>query len=339
MENRLPIYLPSINSYKHHALKLAIIDGNSDFRPWILSNFIQLYTPYNIKDNPLCDPHWLDFFLVSGADKEWLKIDNVSLATLKNLDLINYIKFQIDNGSYLYLYYDVFFIKHSKSYGQSHFPSNLLVYGYDDTKKVFYVYDYEYSNPNFGKLGRVTVEYKDLVRSIKHLKVGPFTWAENSQIYSPLVDSTQINIQLIELLLNDYLNSYPTYQRYYSDSFFENSLFGIGTYQILHYYCTQLKNGFIAKINILPFCILYEHKKMLHSLSKYLINNNHLDVELIESLRENEHKALNIRNLLIKMTMSNDTTLVNLIKNSLLSLEENEKIYIPRLILQLRKIK
>ncbi|PWW07315.1 hypothetical protein DFQ01_102207 [Paenibacillus cellulosilyticus] len=310
MSKLLPIYEPIVKSYKHHALKLAMMDKEVNF-PWVISNFIQLYTPYNLFDDPNCDYHFLDFYLLSKNDESspWLEIKNIhNLVFKRNQNVIDFMHKAIDDDYYLYLYYDAYYLPHSYSYKKEHSPTNILIHGYNEKDRLVYGYDYSYNG--IYKLEVQQIDYDSFEQSIIHLDYSNDSWAEYSQMCRPLTVNQMVDISMIIMLLTDYLDAYPSYKRVKDGSYFGNSYFGIEVYKSLKHYLELLKCNKTTG-NILPFSILWEHKRCLVHLFEYLYRNGVVHrQELLNPFRILEEQAFNLRNMMLKFMLTKKESLI-----------------------------
>ncbi|WP_154983945.1 hypothetical protein [Paenibacillus xylanexedens] len=336
---QLPVYTPYIKSYKHHALKLSLIGDKEEYISWILSNYIQLYNPYNFIENKDCDPHWLDFFLLTKNNESnpWLELENIHFSDLKRNDVIQFIENSIDNGSYLYLYYNAFYIEHSFAYKQEHTPSNLLIYGYNKTKQVFLVLDYHYDEMG-NRLKHLEVQYNTLHLSLKNLNLNSHDegWAEFSQICTVKENKMEIRIQDIIDTIEEYLLSSQTYKKSEpTNTFFQNSKFGISVYEALLHYLDSLQNQEV-EINILPISILCEHKKVLYQLSLFLSHSFIIKESICNELKSLKNDMLIVKNLLIKFSIKREPMIIDSIRSKVLLIINIEKRVIPQLLQALK---
>lgn len=332
LEICLPINDPFIITYKHHALKLAMAGEMKTLSPWVASNFIQLYTPYNIIADSFCDPHWLDFFLVEGCDESWLEIDSLMTSKIQKApNMEQLIEEIISSGSYLYVFCDSFYIPFSLNHKQEHDPSNLIVHGYDKKNRIFFVYDYNFKGSN--KLEKLQISYHELLRSIINLNTGGNDWAENSQIYTVKRERDfSLDLELVNKLLSDYVNSQPSYKNTNDSPAYNDSLFGKNVYLAIYHHLHLIQQGYQVD-NILPYSIFWEHKKAL----SLLINSLNSDMKvsnkiIVEKFLELEQEALSVRNMLMKYSFTRRDELMLKVISKIQVIEDKEMKYIEHVM-------
>lgn len=332
LEISLPVNSPFIITYKHHALKLAMAGELKKVSPWIASNFIQLYTPYNIMADSFCDPHWLDFFLVEGCDESWLAIDPIMTSMIQGAPNVEQlIEEIISSGSYLYVYCDSYYIPFSSNYKQEHDPSNLIVYGYDQNNRYFFVYDYNFKGSR--KLEKLKIAYHELLTSIINLDTKVNDWVKTSKIYTVKGESDfSLDIELANKLLRDYVNSKPSYTKTNNSLAYKDSLFGKNVYLAMYHHLNLMQRGYPVD-NILPYSIFWEHKKTLNLLISFLnsdrkvLNNN-----IVHKFMELEQNALTVRNMLLKYNFKSTEELILKAISKIQEIENEEVKYIEHVM-------
>lgn len=139
IQKTLPINIPMITGYLHHAYPLIAIEDHPDFKEWFFSNYIQLYCQH------YDDSFWFNFFgfdLCPGIYEvpsllSFQKIDNIMV---KNniIDISDFIINCINQGYYICIYLDDFYVKCRQFYYNNiHFIHEHLIYGYDFKKNSF----------------------------------------------------------------------------------------------------------------------------------------------------------------------------------------------------------
>ncbi|MCM3444498.1 hypothetical protein ACUIJN_24920 [Metabacillus halosaccharovorans] len=305
MKKILPVELPIVSGYKHHALPLSIISTEREGVNWIFNNYLQLYTHYSYFQ----DPHWLEFYLLQNVvdlpHNPFLNIQKAKRELLQD-NLIDLFIKCIDANIYIYLWYDSFYFKKNKD--RKHGINNLLIYGYDNNTQIFEVLDYDYNGTR--KLSKIKVSFKLLLDSINNLAL-PQDW--DAQIYFLSKKSnieSIFDLKLSYQLLEDYLNSYNTSNRLrmsINPKFPNDVRFGISVHNSLLEYITLYLDGKLS-LTILPFHTYMEHKKCLVCIDKFVNQGNSL--HLIEDLAKIEMKSTILRNIVLKYQISNNEELL-----------------------------
>lgn len=145
----LPSVAPPITSYPLIANMMSILWLDEDKTlPWICDRFIQLVGRTeahfnfplggNFYEYEVCSD--LPIFIVCPFLKqsrfERMIIDEFSPR------LTDFIKFFIDNGYYLHLCLDPYYISSSQNYNKRHFNHPTFIYGYSDEEDKIYIKDF-----------------------------------------------------------------------------------------------------------------------------------------------------------------------------------------------------
>src|SRR5690606_13337260 len=123
----------------------AIMANAPESRTWILNRFLQLYTRNEISD----DYHWLQFYLIHDSltdnltPNPWLEIHTIDPAWFtKECTAAAFIRARIDDGQYVEVNSDQYYLSHTYAYAKRHRFSNMLIHGYDDAEQVYHVLDF-----------------------------------------------------------------------------------------------------------------------------------------------------------------------------------------------------
>ncbi|WP_138750960.1 hypothetical protein [Paenibacillus sinopodophylli] len=277
----LPIRDPLVKAYKHHAFILAMMENLPAQNQWILSHYLQIFSPHDIISDPNANWHWLDFLIV-GEESPFLSKQTLSLSELQSYDLDSYIKETLDNGSYLYLFVEAYYLIHHTAYYNEYMPNNILVYGYEEHEEGTSILFLDYSYRGARKLEKFVIPLTDLKTAIVAFDTRGHTYADYSCIFTPVEAAYNLSLPYVEELIFEYLHSLPTFAKYTNDPFFDQSICGIKIYDsFLHYFNWMEKDD--TRLNILPFCILEEHKTVLYELSMMLLNMHLLESEAVVS--------------------------------------------------------
>lgn len=145
---------PPIKTYNHHAFGTGIITTIDEGMNWIYNNYIQL--SYYPKDGPLTFDFYMDYIYCQPVfDREALSDELLESIRWEPIKLFTKA---ISQNKYVVCCVDEYYIPNREAYRQYHFIHNLIIYGYDDVEKIFYVAGYDEE----GKYASQKVTYKEI---------------------------------------------------------------------------------------------------------------------------------------------------------------------------------
>ncbi len=290
---KLQICDPVITSHHFYALPLSIIGSDPKLKPWLYSEFIQIYTCRNREDEKA------DIRLYN-KDNEMFKYEPLHDAIIapKRLvygeQVIDVYKALLDSEQYIYDFVDKYYIK---SFGfTGHFIHDLLLYGYDDEKQAFWAYAY-----NGSKLSHFMIPYREYIEAYNSEYMQ--TRHHITVLYRKKDNEYHVSIMRMGDLFKDYLNGVNTYAR---ESLHKVLLykpkFGLKVYDELNYmleYACEYRIG----INIPDIYCLYDHKKFMADRVRYLNDAKHLmcSSELQEKFNKIENSGRILMMLALKL--------------------------------------
>ena len=250
---KLQICDPVITSHHFYALPLSIIGSDPKLKPWLYSEFIQIFTCRNREDEKV------DIRLYN-KDNEMFKYEPLHDAFIapKRLvygeQVIDVYKVLLDSEPYIYDFVDKYYIK---SFGFSgHFIHDLLLYGYDDEEQAFFAYAY-----NGSKLSHFKIPYREYIEAYNSNYMQ--TRHHITVLYRKKNDEYHINIKKIGMYMMDYLNGINAFNR---ESLHKVNLykskFGLGIYDELKY-ILEYDLDHHLNINIPDIYCLYDHKRFM----------------------------------------------------------------------------
>ncbi|WP_150267062.1 hypothetical protein [Paenibacillus tepidiphilus] len=299
-------YNPStVTSYPHTAVIMSLLESRKPLLPRLLTHYIQLaYYRAERLDFNIC---WdITEFIKNYPLVEYNKIHRGIIHKL-GISPEKFITSSIDLGYYVYLLVDHFNIKlSSENYKQKHLYHDLLIFGYDSERKVFYIGEFFNENP----YSVFEVSFEEILGSFEHPFFDWFEGVHLIKLKDDIFDEVNYNTFFIKNQLYDYVHSIHTYNVSMHDMNRRNVyaaefVYGISIYDVM---ITMMNNAGTndGYLDIRAFYIIYEHKLILLKLVQdlYLIGKlkraNHYYILLSELKQE----ILAFRNLAVKYNVA-----------------------------------
>ena len=305
------------------AFPIGIITGNvnGDLTKWICSKMINCQYDFHSPD------HKFDFFVddIWGVKENIISYQSLSLSK-ETIDILEYdwipvLQRFIDNQFYIVGTYNEKYIPGKSAYNQFDFTHDYLIIGYDD--ECFISVGYLADN----KLQRFKIPFKNMIESLYNV--------ENDNIFMGFLkfnDTAKFEYSLLKIAkdLDDYLGVENSPNNITSDV-----IFGIETNH-------SLKNFFVDEVKVKNFMyvdkrytrVLMEHKWVLMKLVEEFLGTQITQYSMLS--KENYNKAKTIHLLGLKMQFAPNISIVDRISTLLDEIVENEKLYIPNLINELK---
>ena len=337
MSKILPITYPSITSYPGRANVYAISENNSSIRPWLMENYIQTESLY-MKERMECD---IDFFIeptiiyrnntaleAQYVFNPYLKIMTMDTLEIETKDIISFIVSHIDKGYYISIGINTGYIK-AYDHGRLH---PIFIYGYNEKKEELFIADF-FKN---GKYNFEKCSYFEMKEAIEHYDSKMITWGghphEKSRISLIKIDEHfryAFHIQKFVDMLQEYLCKSSKLENIFrfSNGLYEETAFrkfGISHYDNMIEYMNQLIDEQEIIKNVRLFHVFYDHKVVLRQRIQYLIENKFCSDEYLDAYYDIEHKALVLRNLVLKERITGKNRNMRKIVNELRVLKEKE---------------
>jgi hypothetical protein len=265
---KLKTIVPPITGLVDEAYPLIVALNSDKPWAWLYSNYIQLALKndeqmgYNIR-----------FYktdhrgIMWDTMNPWIKYNIMNVGFLKALGMgiIDFVIRSIDNGYYVAIYLDRFYIPGVRNYQQSHMTHEAMVFGYDLSNKKINLIEY-----TGAYLTEFSIDFAEFEQAYEHCDLKRY-----DEINLCKLDSQrQYQFDLINVYehLTDYLTSRNTSQRYRNNSnpiqtpFFT---FGVAVYQeIKRLLDVNELNGDFRVFNS-----IWEHKKLMTSRARYMVTN------------------------------------------------------------------
>lgn len=250
----------------------------------------------------------------------FLQFNKIPSFFVKN-DVLSHFKDAINNNSYIEMLLDEYFISNRNAYGRYHYFHSNLVYGYDDEKNIIYLLGHDTKK----RYTTTEVSYENLILAFKKQE-RYINYISVDYPYSPY----KLNIDKVNEIIRNYVLSTNLSEQYVNISGERSRGFGFSIYdQIIN----EDMQVLLDDIRISHF--LYEHKCILSMFVRFLYFRKfikHEDyIELSKMFDNIENKALILRNLILKNSMSSQKN-IHKIRSILEELKNNEKLGLNILI-------
>ena len=337
MRKILPMAAPAIRCYANYAHIFSILGAQAEnYYPWLYNHYVQLCVPDDYRTFPV--DYMVEGMYTNTPNLFSSRIEREVAVNIRK-GIINYIRFAIDNGYYIFMMLEVNQIAAYKdSNMRFHEP---LLYGYDDEKDEIYFMD-TYKN---GIYSKGTASYTEIVNATgNELNWNKFRLTNLGldvlcMKYKDLNEHFIFNKYTYIKLLRHYVNKIDTYQ-----SFWEvpgvtrgktiSYICGIGIYVLMRKHLQYVEKDAGELIDIRGFYVILEHKKLLQKALLYLLGEQWeekfpLEARLMQAEIKNATVCLN---LCLKYNITKNNSTVEEIISRASVMEEDEKILFPNLI-------
>ncbi|MCM3135816.1 hypothetical protein M3629_23845 [Paenibacillus polysaccharolyticus] len=342
MEIKLPFNPnPIINTYSDHANLVSIISNYFHLIPWIYQRFLRLTY---CKDNQyldFCDGEYFDYYrcnvkyiegkkyLAEYRNNEILDQEDVTKEVASE-EICHFVLQSIDQSYYIIIHLDHYFIKNSDVYGMYHRTHASIIYGYDLSRRVFFVAD----NFNFGKYMSIEVGFDELVTARRIVETVDMKMALRIRVKKHVdvsLNITEVSKKLMEYVNGEDSSNYgiitESYENYYYYNGFKydwhwheyknNEMFIYGVN--IHTFFAEDMNIIINEkksLDIRRYQALLNHKTVIKELVNYMTEKSLMTSceQLRFKLIEIEKKSYIARNMAIKYNLNFDLKILDKLK-------------------------
>ncbi|SET14569.1 cysteine peptidase family C39 domain-containing protein [[Clostridium] polysaccharolyticum] len=327
---------PIFDVYNYDAFILAILAGNSDnYFSWVFSNYILVKANRDLSKN---GDVFLRFADAESIKTELLSRQFLSWSTLSklNLNINEIVRKLIDLEYYAYFQVDEYYIPHTFSYQREHFVHDILIYGYDIEKQIYYISGYN-EEFLFSRKICTFAEFQNALYANKCEK--DKVWTDRIRFYK--YDHTKqfpLNIKLIKLYLEDYVrakSTFASYERFNCDK--EDVVYGIGVYDVILEHIEQVKKSRshqekMRNLDFRIFRFLLEYKKVM-LMRLECISKNDIDLgEIFEEYKEECVRSEKTHGLAMRFELLNDTSILDKISRNILEMKKYDSIILEKVI-------
>ena len=337
MVKKLDVVYPSITTYTHHAHLLSILETNENTKNWIFSHYIQLFVNKNLKAN--C---WGDFYFQLPYELrifeccKWINTQKFNKEFVKeNFDsVIKFVRQQIDHDRYVTCCVD--FKEIGTSFIKYNYMHDLMVFGYDDEKGVFYCADFLFDRNT--KYGFYECTYEDFELAYSNDYMNSNDDYLNNNIYTLELKANtdyEYSAQNIIYWMNEYRNSaIPEYWKGFNFCNSKSIAWGLDYYDVLAKYINEYK---IARSEIRLLVLLQDHAFLMCERIKFIDCEDRLFeyvqgyTVIMEDIKKLVFKAL-------RYTMKKDDKVIDEIVDKLKDIRELEYTLLGKMLDEVHEI-
>lgn len=317
-----------IDSCQSQEVGIDIDYDPNTYWEWIYSSYINIFfnMKWDLHINYLTAP-MRNYNFSSLNPIAYFKRENPYFVLEQNGSFVEYIKFNIKHGQYVELYFDEFFISHSKNYHLRHFLHGILAYGFDET--VIY-----FLGVQNGKPIEFTLSYNDVedgcYSSININDINTFI------VYEFLPEKYSFNVTALYKAIRDYLSKVPDNINYYNVDDTDN-IYGINIFD-------EISSGigldvFMSDIRV-PF-LIDEHTRLMRERVKYLIDSDILTKDDCEDVLNMLHHLCHCTRIVLLLTlkysMTSSENIPREVSSKLKNIQSEQKKCYSKLLCLLRK--
>ncbi|PWV98560.1 hypothetical protein DFQ01_11770 [Paenibacillus cellulosilyticus] len=328
MKHILPLGESPILGYQHHAYTLSISALHPSFHDWFYSNYIQLCF---YKDSPS-----FNFYQFSRLNPSPFLGEMYLHKTLvtRYVDLLQFIIDSLNDNNYIVTFADEYYVPNRSAFQKFNLVHDVLIYGYCLDRNVLYIAGYNDMTYGFSEIN--FEDFESAFININNQGGNLVKWANGIHLFQLKLDNQfHFDLTLIIELLEDYLYSHNSSNRFKMYENPDHHVYGLHTYDLLIEYLEKVDD---QPIDLRMFHIFYEHKKVMVNRLKYLheVKKIKIDTNLISEYSNQEKESLLLRNLCLKANIKKNINIVSTIVEQLKKMREHEINIVSQLLHNLR---
>ncbi|MFD2614753.1 hypothetical protein [Paenibacillus gansuensis] len=252
-----------------------------------------------------------------------------------NFGILDLIRGLIDAGYYVHLNIDESVIPQSPKYKKGPYYHPIFIYGYNNLTGKFKISGYF----NHHKYEFIEADYALIEKGYELAKADKNSlWINRLQLYKVNPSANYIfDIECVVEGLREYCLSIPSDRKI---RHFENpdpdAKFGLQTYDCMEEHIETIAT-YNYPIDLRPFHIIWEHKKVMVSRLNYMMHDELNLKEFINQYSELEKETNSIKDTALKFKITEDMRLLNNLSKSLKKIHTREKYILEELISTLEK--
>ena len=246
----------------------------------------------------------------------------------KNISTTNELKRElIENicqGYYISATVNEYYIPNRQSFEKREFYHDILIYGYDLNKNIFYTAGYD-KTAHFSTMScNIDIVLNSILDCLEHKIEKP-----HFHFFKPKGIETTFNLEKARTSLINYINCKPNKYKVY------DGCYGFDAYNNL----TKIINESVEKNSIIrkaTFHMLWEHKKLMIERLKFM---KKLNIDFNDSIIQQYHSVVSssktVENLYIKYNLNKNQNIIEKINENISNISELEYNLFEQLINQI----
>ena len=325
-----PLQSPQITSFWYYADLLSIVNTVDHRSSWVFNNYINLVS-WNFRTifyNGNTRSHMVEFYNCPFIEFQKIFID--SDKTVFGHKLRDFIIDSIDNGNYVLMMIDRFYIEQYRTeYNTHHFFHEVMINGYDLCENVFYISD----NNSNGKYERFSCDMKsfelafiNILRKSDNEFDNHLFLIKAKECHAYGFDLEQVKTAMIQYVSSEVLIGRD-----------KNGIFGLKSFDVAIDYLDLVEKK-EDRFDVRPMHLLWDHKKCMTHRIQYMVEQGYIkeDTEnIVKSFQEIEKNLLVSRNLLLKFGVTNQNKIIENLQTLLESTKLKEESVLREVISQL----
>lgn len=272
MKKILPNEYPPITSYTSIAHVLSALWPLKEvMMPWFCQQYIQLVSTKEFGHFYDCTHDYMMSFPVECPFFEYQFIDKRRMFNYPE-KFSEFLEYYILKDCYVVAGIDEFYVNCSWNYQRTHYVHQALIYGCDTMEKKFYIADF-YKD----KYRQTEISYELIDEADRSLSKDLDKWYLDVMIFNYLErhEPFRLNIELIKVLLSDYVNSRDSFYKLSFSRYDDRKNYNYGLQFYDNIVELLLDKG--ENIDIRPFHVLYDHKVAMLIRLEYMHQNSFFD--------------------------------------------------------------
>lgn len=328
----LPTKEPIVATYTNHAHYLSILGTKNEALPWIYSNYIQLYICIDYIKNSWSNFYFSHPYELSPVDFcKWLRIQKIDRSFINTEEeLINFVEKNLQNNYYIraLLNYSYLTITDINMY------HDIFIYGINRKDKKLYVADFFVD----GKYLNKELKFDEFTKSFFNYELSLENDNFNGMIHLYKLKENcdyKFDINNIKNSIKGYLKcEVPEYWDIYNNENRDKVAFGLNVYDVLEAYLLQVGVHKDLYVDIRPFILIMDHKKIMVLRLKYLITNSlyNINSDYIEEYNDIYNESKLLANLAIKYRYKRNNKIRNTMCECLKKIKDNETRILQKVI-------
>lgn len=251
-------------TYLFYSTRLAILNANQDTSNAMLDSFLNIHLYYNIlnENYVFFDEKINDFLLLQFKDYDDVNYED---------GIINYIRKNLINKTYVNVHLDDFYISQKDFYNKKHYVHENLIWGYDDQLQIFMAYGVNIRQ----QMSNFMISYNEIVNAYEKGKLFYFCGAKYLERpeFHPILLLKPKKMQCFTFTEARMKQKVRQFLDPHAQELVEDDIHVYGR-EVYNYILDDLKRNIMWDfVDYRVFHLLYEHKKCLKRSMEWLIKH------------------------------------------------------------------